>query len=483
MCLAVVGRAMSIKGESHYLKNELYKLISEDETTFDFLQSTSLDGLWYWDLEHPENEWMSPEFWKTLGVDPHSKRHLAEEWKNLINTEDLEVSLQNFEKHLEDPTHPYDQVVRYRHENGSTVWVRCRGKAIRNKDGKPIRMLGAHNDITKLKEIELRYEKNLAALDEIYATTKLALEESSEVFNSSPDASLIVDDKGFIVKSNTEASNLFGYSESEFTNMNVDLLVPKSYRENHSSHRESYSENPSIRPMGKFRRGINATHKDGHEIPVEIRLSYINTRYGKNVLATIRDISEYQELIISLKETIEENEKLLVQSTTDPMTGLYNRRHFEENANKDIDNFRRHKSPLSVMVIDIDHFKRINDQYGHNIGDVVLLKISKIMKDIIRAGDTLARIGGEEFALLLPMTSINAAEVLAERLRHKIEKESNDVKEVDSSITVSIGVAQLREEDHSLNDFLGRADKALYKAKNQGRNRVFNFDNIEVFTG
>jgi PAS domain S-box-containing protein len=125
-----------------------------------------LDGIWFWDIEKPENEWMSPRLWTLLGYDPAQRAHLASEWKSLIDPEDLDVVMQNFAKHCADPAHPYDQIVRYRHSDGSTVWVRCRGIAIRGDTGKPIRMLGAHTDLTsqKLAEQNLqRSEKLLSA--------------------------------------------------------------------------------------------------------------------------------------------------------------------------------------------------------------------------------------------------------------------------------------------------------------------------------
>lgn len=143
-----------LMSESHYLKDELYTLFANDPKFFDFLQKASLDGLWYWDLENPDNEWMSPEFWRLLGYKPEDKKHLASEWQELIDPDDLKEALSNFHAHCADPNHPYDQVVRYQHTSGKTIWVRCRGIVIRDEQGKPIRMLGAHNDITALKELE-----------------------------------------------------------------------------------------------------------------------------------------------------------------------------------------------------------------------------------------------------------------------------------------------------------------------------------------
>ena len=143
------------RDDTHYLKSELYEEVRSNSEIFEFLQAGSLDGIWYWDLENPEVEWMSPEFWKTFGVDPSSKPHLTSTWQDIIDPDDLKVALDNFEKHCEDPSHPYDQIVRYRHSNGSTVWVRCRGMAVRDASGKPVRMLGAHTNITGFKETYL----------------------------------------------------------------------------------------------------------------------------------------------------------------------------------------------------------------------------------------------------------------------------------------------------------------------------------------
>ncbi|SFD13622.1 sensor histidine kinase [Algibacter pectinivorans] len=139
----------------NYLKKELYNLVKSDDTVFEFIQSNSLDGMWYWDLENPENEWMNKRFWETLGYNPENMPHKASAWHNIINQNDLELATANFKKHLSNPKHPYDQVVRYTHKNGRTIWIRCKGFAIRNNKGEPIRMLGSHIEVTNLKEQEL----------------------------------------------------------------------------------------------------------------------------------------------------------------------------------------------------------------------------------------------------------------------------------------------------------------------------------------
>lgn len=156
---------MKLAEDSHYLRTELYELIQNDSSVFNFLQEATLDGVWYWDLVNPEHEWMSPEFWLFLGYSPVKKQHLASEWKDLIHPDDLAVACKNLEKHLANPAHPYDQIVRYTKKNGKMVWVRCRGIAIRDQFDQPVRMLGAHVDVTKLVEVTELLEIQLQRLD------------------------------------------------------------------------------------------------------------------------------------------------------------------------------------------------------------------------------------------------------------------------------------------------------------------------------
>ncbi|MCG9761724.1 PAS domain-containing protein, partial [Pseudoalteromonas sp. Isolate6] len=151
------------------LENELYHKVMTNRHIFNFIQESSLDGLWYWNLEQPEEEWMSPKFWTTLGYDPSTKQHYSSEWQDIINQDDLKSALENFDKHLEDQSYPYDQIVRYRHALGHTVWIRCRGLIIRDDNDKPIRMIGAHTDVTELKLNEQKAIDALSARDNFFA--------------------------------------------------------------------------------------------------------------------------------------------------------------------------------------------------------------------------------------------------------------------------------------------------------------------------
>lgn len=138
--------------ENHYLEHELYELVSTDRNIFTFIQDAALDGMWYLDLENTEEEWMNKKFWTVLGYDPMQMPHKSSSWKNIVNQDDYKITLQKLAEHLKNPEHPYDQVLRYTHAKGYTKWIRCRGFAIRNKNGDLTRMLGAHIDITDVME-------------------------------------------------------------------------------------------------------------------------------------------------------------------------------------------------------------------------------------------------------------------------------------------------------------------------------------------
>lgn len=143
----------------HYLKRELYELIRTDPTIFDWLQAGSLDGIWYLDLENPEEEWYSDEFKRLFGYEPHEIPNKSAWWQENAYPEDMVSAVDDWHLHVADPSFPYNRILRYRHKNGSCVWVQCRGIAIRDSEGKAVRFLGAHTDVTDLKETEQRLGK------------------------------------------------------------------------------------------------------------------------------------------------------------------------------------------------------------------------------------------------------------------------------------------------------------------------------------
>jgi diguanylate cyclase (GGDEF)-like protein len=159
-------------------------------------------------------------------------------------------------------------------------------------------------------------------------------------------------------------------------------------------------------------------------------------------------------------------------SITDGLTGLWNRRHFELMATQELARSRRFGEPLAILMIDIDHFKSVNDRYGHQAGDAVLVEVSSRLTHMVREVDLMARYGGEEFGALLPKTDLKGASVLADRIRTAIAKERFTVDGRQLDITVSIGAAIHPGHGDTLVTLLAAADIALYRAKAGGRNRV-----------
>ncbi len=159
-------------------------------------------------------------------------------------------------------------------------------------------------------------------------------------------------------------------------------------------------------------------------------------------------------------------------AATDELTSLANRRSFMNSAFNEIKHAKSQQKPLAVMVIDADYFKSINDNFGHHVGDETLKKLAQTFLYCIRKNDLVARIGGEEFAIMLPDTELDMALLVAEKVRKRVEAVHLSDEQHPQPLTVSIGVTIMAESDVTLEAILKRADKALYEAKNSGRNRV-----------
>ena len=184
-------------------------------------------------------------------------------------------------------------------------------------------------------------------------------------------------------------------------------------------------------------------------------------------------VNVHYRLASTIRELEASKKALAEQATTDSLTKLKNRRAFFENGAKALTAARHYASDLSVILLDIDYFKKINDTYGHQAGDEAIIAVAHNLQQMARAGETVARIGGEEFALLLPGTNRLGTAVLAERIRVAIEREQFIIGDKIVTITVSIGIASFGvDPSESIDQLLGVADSRLYLAKKSGRNRI-----------
>jgi diguanylate cyclase (GGDEF)-like protein/PAS domain S-box-containing protein len=207
---------------------------------------------------------------------------------------------------------------------------------------------------------------------------------------------------------------------------------------------------------------VRMRRPSGEEFWALLSARVIDFEGSQALIAGISDITPQKQLEARLREL----------ATTDELTGLENRRHFLELAQVELSRVRRTRSPLSLAMIDVDHFKHVNDRFGHAVGDRALKELSRAVRETVRTADVAARIGGEEFVLHLPDTGLDGALAVTERLRDRVRK--SEIPLEDGTLirfTVSAGVAELAP-DEGIDSLLKRADAALYRAKAAGRDRA-----------
>ena len=316
---------------------------------------------------------------------------------------------------------------------------------------------------------------------------------------------LVLDNNKKIRFVNRSLLEMLGYSEREINNIDLLKLFTPSDREKVLKILEE-----CLKGKNKCKGRTSIVSKDGREIPVlcSIRLLKIDEK-ETNYLLVFTDLTEIAKREKELEDALEEiktlNEELNKRSQqleialasldmklfeterakeeaerlaiTDPLTSLFNRRFLEEKLSNELIRAKAYNNYLSIVMADIDHFKRINDTYGHKVGDEVLKALALILKANTRGNDTVARYGGEEFVIILSNVSKYDAYRIAERIRLEVEDTSFEEIGVPEKITVSFGISCFPEDGEDAIDLLKKADQALYQAKSQGRNRVV------VFTG
>lgn len=281
-----------------------------------------------------------------------------------------------------------------------------------------------------------------------------------EIFNASPNALLLVDQHGGIVESNDQAQDWFQYSKSELMALPIEQLVPDRYREAHRALRQRYNLRPERHHMGAQRR-VFACRRDGSEFPVDITLSPLELENEPLVLATVLDVSRY-------RASLESMEKL---AHSDPLTGLPNRRLFYNRLDALIESGLRTQESFAVMLVDLDHFKDVNDTLGHGAGDRLLLQVARRLQARLRDLDTSARLGGDEFGIILPgLNSASEAASVAQKLLtgllEPIQLEGQKV-----TISASLGISLCPQDAANTVDIVRSADTAMYAAKRAGRNQ------------
>jgi diguanylate cyclase (GGDEF)-like protein/PAS domain S-box-containing protein len=414
--------------------------------------SSVLEGaeLGFWDWDIPTGKVNRNERWANmLGYSYEEIQHTTQQWTDFIHSEDRQAAWQSIHEVIEGRSLAHKIEYRMLHKDGSVRWILDQAKVVkRDEDGKPMRMSGTHTDITERKQIEgviseasLRFNR---ILDNLFAYVAL------------------LDTHGVIQEVNRAPLERGGFRREDVIGQyfydapwwNYDAQV-----------REQLIEAINAAKQGKTSR-YDVDVKMGNDlVPIDFLIAPVRDDSGRIVgmLPTAVEITERKRLEVELQR----------QAHLDYLTGLSNRRSFMDRSEVEFSRAQRYDNSLSILMLDIDHFKQINDGYGHQAGDFVLKFLAMTIQEVLRNVDIIGRLGGEEFAAVLPETEIEKATEVAERLRQVIA--TGEVELTDGSkiqFTVSIGIAAFTDKNSNIDMLLNEADKALYRAKQTGRNRV-----------
>ncbi|WP_020475585.1 diguanylate cyclase [Zavarzinella formosa] len=339
----------------------------------------------------------------------------------------------------------------------------------------------------KFPLIDINGRRLLAGISlDMTAETKVevALRDSELKFRNTVDrlaeGLFMIDvDTRKIVESNAAMLNMLGYSLEEFTSLTPFDLETGISREEFE--KQVTQVRATLAKEGRCDLGRRQfRRKNGTLVPVDLRISVVPNGGAGLHAVIVRDVTEqveYENSLFMYQSEIEDtNAKLRKLATTDALTGVRNRAAFNERLSEEYDRAVRHQRPLSVLMMDVDHFKLFNDSFGHPAGDEVLRDVAASLQATVRTADIVARYGGEEFAVILPDADFAGAMVLAERCRRAIAMGTWDKHPV----TMSVGVATLNPNIKEASMLVRDADQALYRSKHAGRNRVSHGGNKEA---
>lgn len=262
-----------------------------------------------------------------------------------------------------------------------------------------------------------------------------------------------------IVYVNDAFTEVTGYSAEE-----VMGKTPRILQKDGTDREELARIRVALEKREPVRATLKNFSKSGKEYWVDLSMLPLKNHEGlvTHFASIQRDITEYKKL----------EQDLQILCRTDPLTTAANRRAFNETLSQEFSRFKRSQKQYALIMIDLDHFKTINDQHGHSVGDQVLIEVTERCRDNLRVHDIMARLGGEEFCILLPYTDSTQAEKVAERLRAMIEKKPIIVDGLRLKVTISVGISLVSIHDEDGHQAMDRADQNLLNAKNSGRNQI-----------
>ena len=334
--------------------------------------------------------------------------------------------------------------------------------------------LSLHQETEELNEITASFNSMIDRIEktsEALRQTKEALRENEgkyhNILEQIEEGYYEADLAGNFTFFSTPVSRILGYPAEELNGMNYRRYMSKEDSE------KLFQEYRGIYQTGTPKINLDTTlvKKDGEKVYVETSVFLVRDSSGQpaGFRGIIRDISVRKRMEEELGESVQRYREL---SIIDDLTQLYNSRHFYNQLQKEIDRVDRYGHPLILLLLDLDDFKQFNDLYGHIEGDKALLRFGQVLKGCLRQTDSAYRYGGEEFTVIMPVTSIEAGAVAAERIRSKLKEEIfSPVPGKQACLTVSIGLAQYRSRE-DIKAFVNRVDKLMYEAKKNGKDRI-----------
>ena len=396
------------------------------------------DGLWDWNL-HTEQVFYSTRYAAMLGLTADALGRDRERWLTRLHPDDRPLYDETIRQHLQSAnTAPYENTYRLRHADGDYRWIRSRGRLLLDPLGQPERFIGTVSDVTQQRRDED------------------SLRQAAAVFEATQEGVLVSDANQIIVHVNPAFSRITGYSEAEIIGQQPSML--KSGRHDTIFYQNMWQ---ALRSMGAWSGEIWNRRKNGEIYPQWqcIRAIHNDTGAISHYVAVFSDIT-------ALKRSQRELDYL---AHHDPLTNLPNRLLFTERVEHALERSRREQRSGAVLLIDLDHFKHINESLGHNVGDLLLKAIGERLGKLQDKGMTLARLGGDEFGLLCEdCVQAEQAAALAQRLLNSL-RAPFQLNHQELFIAASIGISLFPGDAQNVEQVLRNADSALFKAKSSGR--------------
>ncbi len=422
----------------------------------DLALDSANDGLWDFDVE-TNTVYFSPRWKAMLGFSPDDL-DVSPDWRQLVHPDDMARTQTLLREHLAGKSPLFESVHRMRHRSGEWRWVISRAKARVDDNGRLRRLVGVELDITERR---------------LYEEALFKEKESAQItLQSIGDGVITTDARSRVEYLNPVAEQLTGWRLDDAQGRAIDEI----FRGFHEETCEPL-ENPlsvSIRRARAIKsvRPTLLIRRDGNELYIESCASPIRDGTGaiSGGVLVFHDVSESREL----------NRKLSYHASHDILTGLVNRREFEARLERALKSAKASESSYCLCHLDLDQFKIINDNCGHSAGDALLGQVGQLLKSKIRWRDTVSRLGGDEFGILLESCSLDEAMRNAETLRESIRDYRFVWEERTFRLGASIGVVPISPENEDVASLISAADSACQAAKEAGRNRVYSFQENDI---